>query len=218
MKYFLPFVFLLLGGTGIAQSLPGSGFNKIRINEPERSLQFEIVEIKRDHMAESDLTYYWYSANRIHQTQGGFSGKLLNGPYYAFDNNKNLREQGAFIKGLKDGIWKSWNDNGRLVASVTWNNGEQSGPFTYFDETGKVKQTGTFHKGLLHGEIKEYAGADSVKTVSYRNGLLMKPEPHISIWQKLHLKKASGDTLQVRKPAKQPKAKKAIATVDRSNP
>ena len=74
-------------------------------------------------MVNSKYNYYWYDANQIHMTQGGFSGKLLDGLYAAYYRNKNLEEQGNFKKGLKTGIWKKWRADGSLESTTQWNHG-----------------------------------------------------------------------------------------------
>jgi len=75
--------------------------------------------------AKSGLFYYWYEANEIHMTQGGYSGKLLNGVYTEYYKNKNLKTQGGFKNGLKDGHWKSWNTDGVLLSDTDWKHGHQ---------------------------------------------------------------------------------------------
>ncbi len=106
-----------------AQKLPDFGFSKVRIIEPDKTIIAEIKAVNSNPHVRPDLFYYWYSTNIIHTTQGGFSGKLLNGLYTEYYLNKNLKEQGNFKKGLKDGQWKTWNEDGTLVKITAWNDG-----------------------------------------------------------------------------------------------
>jgi antitoxin component YwqK of YwqJK toxin-antitoxin module len=105
------------------QKMPDSGVNKIRINESDKTVVAGVVRFDGGPRLKPDLFYYWYSANAIHSTQGGFSGLLLNGPYSEYYLNKNLKAQGAFKKGLKSGIWKSWNEDGTANSVSTWEKG-----------------------------------------------------------------------------------------------
>src|SRR5690606_26787594 len=88
--------------------------------------------------------YYWYSTNQIRSTQGGYSGKLLNGPYNDFYINKNLREQGTFKNGLKNGRWNSWTEDGTLKESISWRSGEMTGKFYRYNGEGKIKEAGNY--------------------------------------------------------------------------
>ena len=113
---FLPFC-------SYAQKLSDYGFDKVRIVEADKIIQAEIKPFTSDPGIKPNRIYYWYSDNGIHTSQGGFSGKLLNGRYEASYLNHNLKEQGTFKKGLKDGVWKSWNDDGTLSEAANWKNG-----------------------------------------------------------------------------------------------
>jgi antitoxin component YwqK of YwqJK toxin-antitoxin module len=103
--------------------MPYMGLNKVRITEADKTIVAEIGPVNSLPKAKPNLFYYWYSANLIHSTQGGFSGTLLNGQYNEYYLNKNLREQGTFKNGLKDGTWKTWNEDGTLDKAATWKNG-----------------------------------------------------------------------------------------------
>jgi hypothetical protein len=83
----------------------------------------EVNPVKRLPIVKTGLVYYWYSANQVHFTQGGYSGQLLNGVYTEYYQNKNLKQQGMFNRGLKDGVWKMWNKDGTLKEVVNWQEG-----------------------------------------------------------------------------------------------
>ncbi|WP_052496118.1 toxin-antitoxin system YwqK family antitoxin [Pedobacter lusitanus] len=125
----------------------------------------------------TDLTksYYWYSNNQIKITQGGFSGKLLNGLYSSYYDNKSLQEQGYFKMGLKTGEWKSWTEDGQLISDVTFYNGVPEGDFYKYDGHGKLLEKGRNVNGKLEGEFVKYQGDSSV-SVKYKNGVVVPPK------------------------------------------
>jgi len=118
------FAFLcLISASAYSQNLPNSGFDKVRLTEPDKVVQAELTPVASKPHLKKTLFYAWYSADVIHSTQGGYSGRLLNGKYNEFYLNKNLKEQGLYKNGLKTGPWKSWKEDGSLAAQVTWKNG-----------------------------------------------------------------------------------------------
>jgi hypothetical protein len=123
MKRILLAVFFLISFSAYAQKLPDFGVSKVRITEADKTVTAEIMVVGSDPSVRPSLFYYWYNAGVIHSTQGGFSGKLLNGQYNEFYLNKNLKQQGSFKKGLKNGSWKSWSEDGTLILFTTWKNG-----------------------------------------------------------------------------------------------
>ena len=124
MKKISLIFFCFISLTAFAQKMPDEGYYKVRITLPDITILAEIDPISTNPATKPDLFYYWYEANAIHSTQGGFSGKLLNGQYNEYYLNKNLKVQGGFKKGLKNGEWKSWNEDGTLAGSSTWKNGQ----------------------------------------------------------------------------------------------
>ena len=114
---------VLISGHAYAQKLPDMAYFKVRIADSNKTIVAEINEVSSMPSIKPNLSYYWYNANHIHKTQGGFSGKLLNGQYNEYYLNKNLKEQGLFKKGLKAGVWKSWKEDGTLIHSTNWNKG-----------------------------------------------------------------------------------------------
>jgi antitoxin component YwqK of YwqJK toxin-antitoxin module len=123
MKRILFIICLFISGSVYAQKLPDIGLNRVRIIEADKTILAEINPISSVPSPKTNLFYYWYNANTIHSTQGGFSGTLLNGQYTEYYLNKNLKEQGIFKNGLKNGVWKSWNEDGMLSQTIKWKNG-----------------------------------------------------------------------------------------------
>jgi antitoxin component YwqK of YwqJK toxin-antitoxin module len=140
---------LIISGSVCAQKLPDDGFDKIRIALPDKTIQADLKPVASDPEMKTDRQYYWYSGNTVHATQGGFSGRLLNGLYEEYYLNKNLKEMGNFKSGLRDGIWRNWNENGTLLEFYTWKKGIRSGKYSLFDEHGNIKQSGAYQGGVI---------------------------------------------------------------------
>ncbi|QKJ31053.1 hypothetical protein HQ865_15255 [Mucilaginibacter mali] len=188
MKIYLTAFLYLIIGAAIAQKIPEStGVNRVRLVAGDKTILAELMPGDSWAPVNNEKTYYWYSANAIHTTQGGYSGKLLQGSYNEYFLNKNLKEQGNFLKGLKNGLWKKWNENGVLLESVNWADGFKRGKFEVFDEKGMLKQAGAYRDDLLNGQVKNYISADSVQVVTYHNGKLITETKHTSFWQKVNV-------------------------------
>ncbi|SDT67292.1 hypothetical protein SAMN05216490_4779 [Mucilaginibacter mallensis] len=143
------FILLLLPVLGFGQQLPPSGLDKVHVSADSLNIQAEILPVSDAPELFNDRFYFWYSANMIHTTQGGFSGRLLNGWYKAYYPNKNLKEEGVFKEGLKDGIWKAWNESGNLIQQYTWKKGQRSGKYFLCDENGYIRESGTYRNNVL---------------------------------------------------------------------
>jgi len=125
MKRLLLPILLLFSGIVTAQKTPDYGLYRIRIVDTNKIIQAEIQPVTSKVHPERQLFYYWYNANTIHFSQGGFSGNLLNGTYTEYYLKLNLQKQGNFKNGLKDGKWKSWNEDGTLREISQWKNGSR---------------------------------------------------------------------------------------------
>jgi antitoxin component YwqK of YwqJK toxin-antitoxin module len=176
---------LFLSVSAFAQHLPNYSLNKVKIVDKDRVIVFE-VKSSAEADTQLDRLYYWYSGNTIHSTQGGYSGKLLNGAYNEYFANKSLKEQGFFVDGLKSGLWKSWREDGTLNQTHTWKQGILNGEFVVYDESGHILNSGRYKRGELNGKLLTFKGKDSTKTTRYRDGVIVidhKSSP--SFWQKV---------------------------------
>ncbi|WP_121810186.1 toxin-antitoxin system YwqK family antitoxin [Mucilaginibacter kameinonensis] len=175
MKQLFLLLFLLLSGSVMAQ-MPDYGLYNIHITDSTKTVKTQVNPVSGSVNPRAGLLYYWFGGNIIHEQQGGFSGKLLNGTYEESDNHHHLIVQGAFKNGLKDGTWKSWTEGGRLSGVITWDEGIKNGKFAYYDANGNETQSGRYDRGLLDGKIVYHAGLDSVKTIVYKNGKVVPPK------------------------------------------
>ncbi|MES2113014.1 MAG: hypothetical protein V4577_29965 [Bacteroidota bacterium] len=123
MKNIIILLLLVVPCLASAQKVPDFGANKVRILQPDKIIEAEVIPVASAPKPNTGFFYYWYSSNKIHITQGGFSGRLLNGAYNEFYLTRNLKEQGIFDKGLKNGTWKSWNEGGNLIKITHWKQG-----------------------------------------------------------------------------------------------
>jgi hypothetical protein len=143
---------------------------KVTVNYSDHMVITWLRPVKRQVFARPDKNYYWYSANHIHNTQGGFSGKLINGMYNDYYSNKNLKEQGRFLNGLKTGVWKTWSPEGRLQLVTEWNGGQQSGRYFRYDQQGVLKENGRYKNGSPDGKTITHITPDSTVTTRYKEG------------------------------------------------
>jgi hypothetical protein len=132
-----------------AQKLPDFGLDKVHVVNSDQNIMAETIPVNSEPKLRDDRFYFWYSSNRIHSTQGGYTGRLLNGNYKEFYPDKTLKEEGNFRDGLKDGIWKTWNQNGNILQQYTWKKGLLSGNFIICDDKGYIKQSGKYKNGTL---------------------------------------------------------------------
>lgn len=150
------------------------GDDKVRIIFSDKIIQAYLEPLKGSPIIYSDRNYYWYSANQIFITQGGFEGRVLNGKYIEYYLDKSLKTQGYFKNGLKDGIWKNWNQNSKLTDIINWENGFKYGKYKLFDDSGKLVEEGSFRRNFLHGWNKKYLKKDSISTHNYHRGRIVK--------------------------------------------
>lgn len=99
----------------------------------------------------NDLLYAWYDNKVIHNSQGGYSGRLLDGSYTEYYPNRQLRSKGKYKNGVKHGLWKSWHSNGMLKSITHWRKGKVVGKRKIYNTQGELAKTQRF----VHGMIKQ---------------------------------------------------------------
>jgi hypothetical protein len=184
MRRILCFLLCFCSNYLMAQKMPDYGFDRVRITQEDKVLQFETLPVKGHPVPKPELWYFWYSANQIQNTQGGYSGKLLNGDYRSYYLNKNLMEQGTFSAGLKDGAWKSWTANGILREIISWRDGLVTGEFSKYDDKGKLLISGRYKNGVMDGPIQSAGAGDTVITTWYKAGTIIEHKP---LLKRIHL-------------------------------
>ncbi len=173
---FLIMAFILVANLAMGQySTKDFLTHKVIVNHNDYTIVAYVKPTNKIYV-ESDRLYYWFSTNLIKSTQGGYSGKLLNGRYQEFFLNKNLKELGAFRAGLKTGKWKSWDDAGKLKEEYYWDSGKRNGTYAKYDSLGRQREKGKYRNDLLNGKQTVMIG-DSTKITYFKKG---KPtaEPH----------------------------------------
>jgi len=154
---------------------------KVTVNYPDHTVTAYLKPVESISV-DSELSYTWFSGNQIRVTQGGYSGRLLNGFYQDFYLDKNLKEAGNYEKGLKQGLWKSWDAEGVLKEELNWKGGRKNGYYWKYTEKGLLLEKGKYHNDVLRGKqflypgLKLLTGADSVKVLHYKNGTVVQPK------------------------------------------
>lgn len=162
---------LLLFNTLKAQkNTEKQNYYTIYVNYPDYTVRAAIRKKPATFKANTERPYFWYAANQINSTQGGYDGKLLHGNYAAFYLNNNLKEKGRFENGLKEGKWHTWHADGKLSEVVRYNKGLRSGKYESYDSKGRPVVKATFKNGKLHGKSETYVNGELSATRYYKDG------------------------------------------------
>ena len=82
MRYIYILVFISCFSNVFSQSYlkeVNAASQKVTLNGTEQTIVAHLYPVNEEVHADPELFYYWYSANQVNRTQGGYSGKLLNG-------------------------------------------------------------------------------------------------------------------------------------------
>jgi antitoxin component YwqK of YwqJK toxin-antitoxin module len=163
--------FLFLSTVSFAKPSPEkSKTYLVYVNYESYSVRAYVLRDNGRTEAQNAFTYFWYGANAIQQTRGGFDGKLLHGEYKAFYLDNNLKEAGRFAKGLKTGQWKTWHAGGKLAEIIHFTKGLRNGKYESFDEQGRPVLLAHYRMGVLHGEMITYRDGKMVNKRQYDHG------------------------------------------------
>lgn len=173
LRYLLFFVALANGQFKAQQPAHPSKLKTqgIVVNLANETVQATMLTKPSTLKADNNKTYTWYNNQSLLETKGGYSGKLLHGPYTACFLNKQLKEQGLFKHGLRHKQWKYWYPDGKLKEVITWKHGEKNGYYALYNDFGQLMARGNFKKDKLHGKFFTYGtnGAITEKK-RYNNG------------------------------------------------
>jgi len=163
-KYFFLFLFIVVHGTAqVKRSYP------VYINYSDYTVKASVLNTANNIYPHESLTYFWYSANKIYDTQGSYDGKVLNGPYSSFFLSGNLKEQGYFKKGLKNGKWITWYENGKIKDIKIWNRGTQVSTQKTYNDSSELILKQLYYNGRLVSQTI-YENGKAVKTTKFKNG------------------------------------------------
>lgn len=168
-----------------AQKMPDIDLYRVRLTEPDHTLLFEVKPAKIKQI-KLNRYYHWYGGRTLHVTQGGYSGKPLNGNFSEFYLSRALKEKGIFKDGLKTGQWENWSEDGHLQQLITWKKGLRDGPFVIYDGKGTKLKEGVYSGDLLEGNVRTYLDRDSVQIQIYHNGRsIVEESGKVPFWKRL---------------------------------
>lgn len=176
---------LLYGQEGIAEH------RTLFLRDSSHSMKVQILNTPPAEVNfNNGLTYYYHYKDAIHQSQGGYTGSLLDGTWESQYPNNLLYSQGMFEKGLKSGIWHYWYPNGRLQREEHWKEGRLHGSFIEFNTNGQPTEMGRYRHGLLHGTVVTLDNGITVEKTRYHKGKIAKKFSFPKIFKR---KKAQAD-------------------------
>lgn len=189
-QIYFTLVMVLLCGSVFAQRPEELGLYNYKhtVTYTDHKAVFQLKEMSDQGNIENGKSYYWYANNQIKISQGGYSGRLLNGSFNAFYLDNSLKEQGIFENGLKVGEWKKWNTQGKLYERAQFKKGILNGTFYKYNTLGDVLETGAYQNGKMKGAWKTYVNADSTTLTYYKNGVSYVPRANL--WKRIFAKKS----------------------------
>lgn len=150
----------------------------ITVNNEACTIKTQMLSSKKDFKADPNLTYIWYTSQKLIETNGGYDGKLIHGFYKVFYLSNQLKEEGTVKYGLKHKVWKSWYPDGKLRELLTWKNGVKSGEYILYNEKGEMMAKGQFKNNKLHGKFYTYGvGGRILEKKKYKHGDEVIPKP-----------------------------------------
>lgn len=202
----------LIGNLAYAQKT--KKYNELKVNDEKITHKICVDIIEKKVKEKKENTYYWYSANGIHTSVGGYEGKLLQSEYSALYLDNNLAEKGFFKDGLKDGEWKKWYPNGKLMETVTYKNGQKDGLLKSYAEDGSLKSEENYKKDVLSGSVRTFENNKLVSEKKFKKGVEIvkeekekkdnsiyeeKPKKKFSLFKKKDKKETTPDSTQPEK-------------------
>ncbi len=122
--------------------------------------------------------FYWFENDKLFQTQGNFSGKLLHGNYIEKYSSGQIKIKGKMEYGLKDKLWLSYFDTGKIERAETWDKGILKTCKTYNDAQQLTSDV-FFRNSKKNGWEYKYDSLALVSRVKFKNGS-MKTFRHLN--------------------------------------
>ncbi|MFL5731298.1 MAG: toxin-antitoxin system YwqK family antitoxin [Cytophagaceae bacterium] len=170
IRILLPFLIFLSFSVSAQKGFELPGSQRVVLNYIDHVVYANILHEESKIKVDDDKYYYWYNANDIKTTRGGYDGKLLHGNYTEYYPNKNLKQKGEFKYGLKVGEWRNWNISGEFEEIYNWKKGVLHGKFKIYDSKGTLVKTGSYKQGNLDGKQRVYMKDNTVQYITYNNG------------------------------------------------
>lgn len=149
----------------------------VTVNFDEYTVKTQMLKDPKKVKVDNNLSYLWYTSNKIIETKGGYDGKLLHGYYKSFYLNNQLRESGEIKYGTKHHEWRNWYSDGKLKEVSTWKNGRKNGKYELYNDYGHLMAQGTFKNDLLHGRFYTYDNFGRIADIKkYKNGNEVVPK------------------------------------------
>lgn len=143
----------------------------IYVNHHDYTVKTNIVSKNKKIKANTNLTYHWYSSNKIQETMGGYDGKMLHGQYASFYLNGNLKEKGDFKMGLKNGDWTSWYENGKIKDVTSWRKGLKEHNSYSYNTEGELVSKVSYRNNKQNGMVYNYKNDVIFEKKKYKNGV-----------------------------------------------
>lgn len=145
--------------------------NSIIISLGDTIVNFHLLPIEQqDTRVQLDKTYWWYGSGRLNRTQGGYSGRLLDGAFIVRSAEGRLLEKGVMSAGKRSGEWIQWYPTGSIHSIYNWKYGELHGAFRELWPNGELQRTGRFKNGMLQGQVTQYDEAGQAVKLRYHKG------------------------------------------------
>jgi hypothetical protein len=152
-----------------------AALNRIEINSADTLYRFYAIKPSVKLKLKKNAEYTSYNDKSILVTQGGISGRILNGDYWVYFPNKQLKENGKFKNGIKTGEWKIWYSSGKLAEVAEWKAGYKISE-NIFDSVGNIVKSGKYKGNRFSGFKIEKSASSKYDTLYYNKGILLRPK------------------------------------------
>ena len=144
--------------------------NRFSVSEDGLFTEGYLAPIGQYIHTDNGKTYAWFAGGRLHQTQGNYKDRLLNGIYTESYTNKQLARKGTYKKGLQKGAWYSWRENGVLKVSDHYKKGKLNRYQISYDSLGMPAKRVHFRKGIRNGLEQDYQQGKWKTIGKYKSG------------------------------------------------